>query len=275
MKLDIPKTDVNLVDAAARGTSEGLHLMLNVIAMLISFIALIALVNGLFGFIHGHVGWFPADIQTVLGWVCRPVAWATHPVGAVRQVAQPFDQPARTAHVIWTRCGAQGLEGGQALTGVGVVVAEQHGEVGQHACTSARSRPDGGQRGAQQALGPRCDEGQVGPGRGEGGAGVVDDLDRHDGAALWGPWRDRRAPHAEGGALEVHVVEALAVDVAAGRDVPDDGVVLPAVAQPPDHVGHLGRLAYSSCLGATGRRRRGGPRSRCPTRSPPSQTGPA
>jgi concentrative nucleoside transporter, CNT family len=76
VKLDIPKTDVNVVDAAARGTGEGLNLMLNVIAMLISFIALIALVNGLFGFIHGYAGWFPADIQTVLGWVCRPIAWA-------------------------------------------------------------------------------------------------------------------------------------------------------------------------------------------------------
>ncbi len=52
VKLDIPKTDVNLVDAAARGTGEGLHLMLNVIAMLISFIALIALVNGGMGWVH-------------------------------------------------------------------------------------------------------------------------------------------------------------------------------------------------------------------------------
>src|SRR6185295_8059073 len=52
VKVDIPRTDVNVLDAAARGTSEGLHLMLNVIAMLISFIALIALVNGLFGWIH-------------------------------------------------------------------------------------------------------------------------------------------------------------------------------------------------------------------------------
>jgi CNT family concentrative nucleoside transporter len=76
VRLDIPKTDVNVVDAAARGTSEGLHLMLNVIAMLISFIALIALVNGLFGWIHGYALWFPADIQTVLGWICRPIAWA-------------------------------------------------------------------------------------------------------------------------------------------------------------------------------------------------------
>ena len=75
VKIDIPKTDVNLVDAAARGTSEGLHLMLNVIAMLISFIALIALVNGAMGWLHGLVSWFPADLQTVLSWIGRPVAW--------------------------------------------------------------------------------------------------------------------------------------------------------------------------------------------------------
>ena len=49
VKLDMPKQDVNLLDAAARGTSEGLHLMLNVIAMLVSFVALVALLNGGFG----------------------------------------------------------------------------------------------------------------------------------------------------------------------------------------------------------------------------------
>jgi concentrative nucleoside transporter, CNT family len=94
VKVDIPRTDVNVLDAAARGTSEGLHLMLNVIAMLISFIALIALVNGVFGWIHGvHVSphvyiphvldftftidlsWFPPTLQTVLGWIFRPIAW--------------------------------------------------------------------------------------------------------------------------------------------------------------------------------------------------------
>ena len=75
VKVDIPRTDVNVLDAAARGTGEGLHLMLNVIAMLISFIALIALVNGLFGWIHGFAPWFPATLQTVLGWLFRPIAW--------------------------------------------------------------------------------------------------------------------------------------------------------------------------------------------------------
>ncbi|MGH7524959.1 MAG: NupC/NupG family nucleoside CNT transporter [Gemmatimonadales bacterium] len=75
LKIDIPRTDVNLVDAAARGTGEGLHLMLNVIAMLISFIALIALVNGAMGWVHSFAAWFPANLQTVLSWVGRPVAW--------------------------------------------------------------------------------------------------------------------------------------------------------------------------------------------------------
>jgi concentrative nucleoside transporter, CNT family len=75
VKLEVPRTDVNVVDAAARGTSEGLHLMLNVIAMLVSFIALVALINGGFAALHGYFAWFPANLQTVLGWIFRPIAW--------------------------------------------------------------------------------------------------------------------------------------------------------------------------------------------------------
>jgi concentrative nucleoside transporter, CNT family len=75
VKLDLPKQDVNLLDAAARGTSEGLNLMLNVIAMLVSFVALVALVNGGFATVHEYVGWFPPNLQTVFGWVFRPIAW--------------------------------------------------------------------------------------------------------------------------------------------------------------------------------------------------------
>src|SRR6476469_409335 len=76
LKLDMPKQDVNLLDAAARGTSEGLQLMLNVIAMLVSFVALVALLNGGFGAVHRYVEWFPSNLQTVLGWLFRPIAWA-------------------------------------------------------------------------------------------------------------------------------------------------------------------------------------------------------
>src|SRR5467141_407328 len=75
VRVEIPRTDVNVVDAAARGTTDGLHLMLNVIAMLVSFIALVALANGAFGWVHGYVAWFPANIQTELGWVFSPIAW--------------------------------------------------------------------------------------------------------------------------------------------------------------------------------------------------------
>src|SRR5207302_9322950 len=59
LRVDIPRTDVNVVDAAARGTTDGLHLMLNVIAMLVSVIALVGLGNGVFGWVHGYATWFP------------------------------------------------------------------------------------------------------------------------------------------------------------------------------------------------------------------------
>src|SRR5438876_1887459 len=76
VKIEIPRTDVNVVDAAARGTSEGLSLMLNVIAMLVSFVALIYLVDGGFGWVDGHVfAWFPEKVETVLGWLFSPIAW--------------------------------------------------------------------------------------------------------------------------------------------------------------------------------------------------------
>src|SRR5256712_6241153 len=52
VRLEVEQTDVNVIDAAGRGTSEGLQLALNVGAMLISFLALIALVNYLLGFAH-------------------------------------------------------------------------------------------------------------------------------------------------------------------------------------------------------------------------------
>ncbi|HEU4588550.1 MAG TPA: nucleoside transporter C-terminal domain-containing protein [Gemmatimonadales bacterium] len=75
VKLELPRTDVNVVAAAARGTGEGLYLMLNVIAILIAFVALIALANGILGAIHGAAAWFPPDLQTILSWAGRPVAW--------------------------------------------------------------------------------------------------------------------------------------------------------------------------------------------------------
>jgi CNT family concentrative nucleoside transporter len=71
----LEKTAVNVIDAAAQGAGDGLHLCLNIAAMLIAFLALIALVNGIFGWAHGHVNWIPSSMEELFGFVFAPVAW--------------------------------------------------------------------------------------------------------------------------------------------------------------------------------------------------------
>jgi len=67
--------DANALGAIARGTSDGLSLAINVAAMLISFLAMLALVNYCFGWLHGWVHWFPSSLQQVFGWVFSPIAF--------------------------------------------------------------------------------------------------------------------------------------------------------------------------------------------------------
>jgi concentrative nucleoside transporter, CNT family len=69
VKLEVEKTDVNVIDAIGRGTGEGLHLALNVGAMLISFLALVALLNAVLG-IAG------LSMQQILGYAFAPIAWS-------------------------------------------------------------------------------------------------------------------------------------------------------------------------------------------------------
>ena len=70
----------NVLGAVARGTTDGLNLALNVAAMLISFLALIALSNGILGGIHNglaHIGfaWFPSSLERIFGTLFAPIAW--------------------------------------------------------------------------------------------------------------------------------------------------------------------------------------------------------
>ena len=67
----------NLLGAIARGTTDGARLALNIAAMLIAFLALIALANGLLGGIHNRLGllWFPSSLQQIFGALFAPVAW--------------------------------------------------------------------------------------------------------------------------------------------------------------------------------------------------------
>jgi concentrative nucleoside transporter, CNT family len=75
VKLVVEKTDVNVIDAIGRGTGEGLHLALNVGAMLISFLAIVALLNAVLGLAGQALG-FELSLQLILGWVFAPIAWA-------------------------------------------------------------------------------------------------------------------------------------------------------------------------------------------------------
>ena len=93
VKLQVEKTTANVIDAAATGAADGLRLALNVGAMLLAFIALIALLNAPFQWLGTHAwgadpgsslnAWMSAQLghpvelslQTLFGWILAPVAW--------------------------------------------------------------------------------------------------------------------------------------------------------------------------------------------------------
>jgi CNT family concentrative nucleoside transporter len=89
VKIDVEKTTANVIDAAATGAGDGLKLAMNVGAMLLAFIALIALINGpvqwvgTIGGEHSLNAWLTASaghpvalsLETIFGWVLAPIAW--------------------------------------------------------------------------------------------------------------------------------------------------------------------------------------------------------
>ena len=88
LRVDVEKVDANVIDAAARGAGEGLHLAMNVGAMLLAFIALIALLNALIGWVGNitnltdvfqNIGWLAPtqalSLDSILGWLLAPLAW--------------------------------------------------------------------------------------------------------------------------------------------------------------------------------------------------------
>jgi len=68
VRIEIERPGINIIDAAARGAGDGLHLALNIAAMLIAFIALIALLNGMLSYFH-------TSLEQIFGFVFAPVAW--------------------------------------------------------------------------------------------------------------------------------------------------------------------------------------------------------
>ncbi len=72
--IDVPHEAVNVLDAACRGAADGLRLALNVGAMLIAFIALIAVLNSLLS-LSAYLGGPALSLERILGWICSPIAW--------------------------------------------------------------------------------------------------------------------------------------------------------------------------------------------------------
>jgi len=74
VKIKIPKEDINVLDAACRGATDGVKLAINIAAGLIAFIAFVALLNWLLSFLpqfHGS----QFTLERIFGWLCSPLAW--------------------------------------------------------------------------------------------------------------------------------------------------------------------------------------------------------
>ncbi|WP_264805478.1 NupC/NupG family nucleoside CNT transporter [Cytobacillus sp. NCCP-133] len=74
--MEVDKDSANVIDAAAKGASVGLELALNIGAMLLAFIALVALINGLLGWVGGLFGFGGLTLETILGYLFSPLAFA-------------------------------------------------------------------------------------------------------------------------------------------------------------------------------------------------------
>ena len=75
VRFKVERLDANVIDAATRGTTEGLALALNVGAMLVAFTALIALLNALLGWTGAWFGAPNLTLQRAFGYVFAPLAW--------------------------------------------------------------------------------------------------------------------------------------------------------------------------------------------------------
>jgi CNT family concentrative nucleoside transporter len=74
VKMQVEKTSANFIDATATGATQGMTLVLNISAMLIAFVALIAMLNGFLGWVGHFWGNAEFSLQTVFGWVLGPLA---------------------------------------------------------------------------------------------------------------------------------------------------------------------------------------------------------
>ncbi|MFM6401886.1 nucleoside transporter C-terminal domain-containing protein, partial [Planktothrix sp.] len=75
VKIEVKPTSANGIDAAATGASEGMKLALNVAAMLIAFLGLLALLNGILAWFGGLWGFQNLSLEGIFSYLFAPVAW--------------------------------------------------------------------------------------------------------------------------------------------------------------------------------------------------------
>ena len=104
----LPKIDANVLDAVSRGTSEGLTLALNVGAMLITFTAIIAMINATLG-LSVDLGLPLISLEKVFGWVGAPIAFV---------LGVPWDDAATVGGLIGTKTVVNEFVAYQQLAGL-------------------------------------------------------------------------------------------------------------------------------------------------------------
>jgi len=115
---------VNVIDAAAGGAADGMRLALNVGAMLIAFLALIALINGLLGWVLGLAGIEGITLQWLLGKAFAPVAWLIGvPWSDASQIGSLFGVKMVANEFVAFQMLADGLAAGSQLSPKSVIIA--------------------------------------------------------------------------------------------------------------------------------------------------------
>ena len=124
LDFDIEQDSVNVIDAAAGGASDGMRLALNVGAMLIAFLALIALINGLLGWSLGLVNIEGIPLEWLLGKAFAPVAWLIGvPWSDAAEIGTLFGVKMVANEFVAFQMLADGINAGSTLSPKSIIIA--------------------------------------------------------------------------------------------------------------------------------------------------------
>jgi CNT family concentrative nucleoside transporter len=124
LDFDIEQDSVNVIDAAAGGAADGMRLALNVGAMLIAFLAIIALINGLLGWSLALVDIEGITLERLLGWAFAPVAWLIGvPLADAAEIGTLFGVKMVANEFVAFQMLADGMAAGSTLSPKSIIIA--------------------------------------------------------------------------------------------------------------------------------------------------------